>query len=73
LKEEMYPNWLRKGLIEDDLPWDKKADIDLKEFCAKYTLHDSFWVGIFHRVGFDETVVRAHSSLVGSLERIKVA
>ncbi len=57
--EQFYPDWLYKKLIEDDLPWDKKAELKLESFLKKYTLHDSFWIGIFHHVAFDQSVTIA--------------
>jgi len=56
---QLYPDWLYKKLIEDDLPWDQKSPYDLEEFLSKYTLHDSSWVGIFHHVAFDRSVTLA--------------
>lgn len=38
------------------MPWDKKADLTLDSFNEKYTLHDSFWVGIFYHIAFDQSV-----------------
>jgi len=57
--DQFYPDWLYKKLIEDDLPWDKKSNHDLESFLGKYTLHDSFWVGVFHHVAFDKSVTLA--------------
>lgn len=57
--EDYHPNWLYKNLVEDELPWDKKSNLDLEKFFEKYTLHDSFWIGIFHHVAFDKTVTLA--------------
>ncbi|MGF1733564.1 hypothetical protein [Photobacterium kasasachensis] len=57
--DQFYPDWLYKKLIENDLPWHKKASLSLESFCEKYTLHDSFWVGVFHHVAFDQSVTIA--------------
>jgi len=57
--EQFYPNWLYRKLIEDDLPWDQKASLTLETFFEKFTLHDSYWVGIFHHVAFDSSVTLA--------------
>ncbi|MBQ4880578.1 hypothetical protein J8M21_25600 [Pseudoalteromonas luteoviolacea] len=57
--DQFYPDWLYKKLIEDDLPWEQKPSHDFEEFLSKYTLHDSFWVGIFHHVAFDRSVTLA--------------
>lgn len=57
--EQFYPDWLYKKLIENDLPWDQKANLNLESFFEKYTLHDSFWVGVFHHVAFNQSVTLA--------------
>jgi hypothetical protein len=57
--DQFYPDWLYKKLVEDDLPWTKKSDLDLGLLLSKYTLHDSYWVGIFHNVAFDQSVILA--------------
>lgn len=57
--EQFYPDWLYRKLIEDDLPWDKRSEYCLEAFLKKYTLHDSFWVGLFHHVAFDRSVTLA--------------
>ena len=57
--DQFYPDWLYKKLIEDDLPWEQKSPYNFEEFLGKYTLHDSFWVGVFHHVAFDRSVTLA--------------
>ncbi len=57
--EQLYPDWLSKKLIEDDLPWDEKSSLSIESFFEKFTLHDSFWVGVFHHLGFDQSVTIA--------------
>jgi len=42
-----YPAWLKRGLIDGDLPWSAALDVDLPAFLAQYTLHDSLWLGIW--------------------------
>ncbi|VAW72669.1 hypothetical protein MNBD_GAMMA10-2535 [hydrothermal vent metagenome] len=58
-EEQLYPHWLYKKLIENDLPWDEKSNLTLESFTDKYTLHDSFWIGVFHHVAFDQSVTLA--------------
>ncbi len=58
-EEQLYPDWLSKKLIEDDLPWDKKSSLTMESFFEKFTLHDSYWVGVFHHLGFDQSVTLA--------------
>ena len=57
--EQFYPDWLYKKLIENELPWDQKANLSFESFFEKYTLHDSFWVGLFCHVAFDQSVTIA--------------
>ena len=57
--EQSYPDWIYKKIIEDNLPWDKQADLTLDAFNEKYTLHDSYWVGIFHHVAFNQSITLA--------------
>lgn len=57
--EDFYPSWLYKKFIEDSLPWSTTASLELVSFLEKYTLHDSFWVGIFNHVAFDNSVTLA--------------
>jgi hypothetical protein len=42
-----HPDWLFRRLIEHELPWDKKPDLNIETFLTKYTLHDSYLIGIF--------------------------
>ena len=46
-----YPTWLGNDLINDRLPWEKGLQISFSEFTTKYTLHDSYWIGLFYDVG----------------------
>lgn len=55
----LYPTWLYVSLVEDTLPWPLSAEWTFEEFAAQYTLHDSYWVGIFHDVAYDDTVTLA--------------
>jgi len=57
--EQLYPDWLAKKLIEDDLPWEEKSSLNIESFFEKFTLHDSYWVGVFHHLGFDQSVTLA--------------
>ncbi|MEO0377599.1 MAG: hypothetical protein AAF329_23955 [Cyanobacteria bacterium P01_A01_bin.17] len=57
--DQLFPNWLYPDLIEDALPWEKKTNLTLETFVERYTLHDSYWVGIFHHVAYDPSVTLA--------------
>ena len=50
-----YPDWLYRELVEDYLPWEQGRKINFTEFNKKYTLHDSYWIGIFLNVAYDQT------------------
>ena len=54
-----HPDWLYRKLIEDKLPWDKKPDLNIETFLTKYTLHDSFCIGIFSHYNFDQCATLA--------------
>ncbi len=45
-----YPDWWHRQLVEDALPWHYGINMSFKEFKDKYTLHDSYWIGIFYDV-----------------------
>ena len=49
-EDNYYPNWLGQSLVLDDFPWDQSTAYTVQEFLAKYTLHDSHWVNIYHEV-----------------------
>ncbi|MGF1733664.1 hypothetical protein [Photobacterium kasasachensis] len=57
--DQLYPDWLYKKLIDSDFPWHKKASLSLEAFFEKYTLHDSYWVGVFHHVDLSQSVTIA--------------
>jgi hypothetical protein len=38
-------------LARDELPWDKAWVADFGDFDARFTLHDSVWVGVFLALG----------------------
>lgn len=58
-EDQFYPLWLYQKLVEDDLPWGNKSSYDLSGFLSKYTLHDSYWVGLFLHVAFDKSATLA--------------
>ncbi len=51
MQQLQYPAWLYPRLVEDRLPWDQAKEMTFERFDAKYTLHDSCWVGTYHDVG----------------------
>lgn len=42
-----YPSWLGQDLINGTIAWDQAAKVELPTFLATYTLHDSYWIGLY--------------------------
>jgi hypothetical protein len=42
-----YPNWLGSDLLTGDLFWNRSLKSTMPKFLAQYTLHDSYWIGMF--------------------------
>lgn len=59
LIEPAYPDWLYRDLIEDTFPWDQGVAMSFDEFNRKYTLHDSYWIGAFFDVAYEQNVTLA--------------
>lgn len=47
MEEHYDPDWLRKGLIDGAFPWGSGYAGTLARFLDRYSLHDSFWVGLW--------------------------
>lgn len=54
-----HPNWFYGDLVEDCLPWQQGKKMTFEEFHQKYTLHDSYWIGIFFNVAYEQTATLA--------------
>lgn len=54
-----YPSWLYQELIDDLLPWHKGKGMTFRDFNKRYTLHDSYWIGIFYNVAYEQAVTLA--------------
>lgn len=54
-----YPTWLYQELIDDLLPWQEGKGMTFRDFNKRYTLHDSYWVGIFYNVAYEQAVTLA--------------
>ncbi len=50
------PTWISKCIIRNDLPWNKSRKNSFDSFYEKYTLHGSYWIGLFHNVAFDNSI-----------------
>lgn len=55
-EEEYYPDWLYRNLVEDDLPWEASCSLTFDQFHAKYTLHDSYWIGVVYNPGLGDSI-----------------
>ncbi|HZU12358.1 MAG TPA: hypothetical protein VFB58_05920 [Chloroflexota bacterium] len=47
MEEHYDPDWLRKGLIDGAFSWESGYTGTLTHFLDRYTLHDSYWVGLW--------------------------
>jgi hypothetical protein len=45
--DDYYPNWLGQDLINDNFDWQESLKTTMPLFLAEYTLHDSYWIGIY--------------------------
>jgi hypothetical protein len=54
-----YPEWLYQSIIEDTLKWDEAEKLSFQEFSGKYTLHDSYWIGLFYDVAYEDNAILA--------------
>jgi len=44
-------------VIEDSLPWDRSIQPQIDAFLRKYTLHDSYWIGLHTNCGLEDSAV----------------
>ncbi|MCT7949762.1 hypothetical protein NG798_08175 [Ancylothrix sp. C2] len=59
MADSFFPNWLYQGLVDELLPWHQGKQMSFRAFNQKYTLHDSYWIGIFYNVGYAQAVTLA--------------
>jgi len=52
-----YPAWVGQTLIDDQLPWNEAAGLPLEMFAEQYTLHDSYWIGMYCNIGRDNAAI----------------
>jgi hypothetical protein len=57
--EKRFPAWLYENLVENTLPWQEGRVMTLDEFHRQYTLHDSYWIGLFQDIAFGGEVTLA--------------
>jgi len=53
------PAWIERCIIRNDLPWKKSEKYGFINFPKKYTLNDSYWIGIFHNSAYDNSITLA--------------
>jgi hypothetical protein len=53
------PIWISKCITRNDLPWNKSRENSFDRFYGKYTLQDSYWIGIFHNIALDNSITLA--------------
>ena len=53
------PTWISKCIIRNNLPWNKSRKNSFDSFYDKYTLHGSYWIGIFHNISYDNSITLA--------------
>jgi hypothetical protein len=44
-------------VVDDSLPWDRSIQSHIDAFLQKYTLHDSYWIGLHTNCGFEDAAV----------------
>lgn len=42
-----HPEWLGKNIVGSNLPWERAQKDALSSFLNQYTLHDSYWIGLY--------------------------
>jgi len=42
--EPYYPEWLSRGLLWEEFPWEQAVRTTMEQFLNRYTLHDSGWI-----------------------------
>ncbi|MEH1792410.1 hypothetical protein [Nostoc sp.] len=57
--ENYYPSWLSQELINNRLPWQEGKNMSFGDFNEQYTLHDSYWIGIFYNIGYEQAITLA--------------
>jgi hypothetical protein len=44
-------------VIDDSLPWERSIQSHIDAFLQKYTLHDSYWIGLHTNCGLEDSAV----------------
>jgi hypothetical protein len=44
-------------IVDDSLPWDRSIQAHIDVFLKKYTLHDSYWIGLLTNCGLEDAAV----------------
>ncbi|MEH1776221.1 MAG: hypothetical protein V7K64_18565 [Nostoc sp.] len=57
--ENYYPSWLSQDIINNCLPWQSGKNMSFGDFNEQYTLHNSYWIGIFYNIGYEQAITLA--------------
>jgi hypothetical protein len=52
----IYPEWLGRCLLENQLPWHLGRSLSLDQFHKKYTLEKSLWIGAFSDWAYGQAI-----------------
>jgi hypothetical protein len=51
------PPIVASQLIEDSLPWARSSQLHIDDFLSRYSLHDSYWIGLHADCGCVDSVI----------------
>lgn len=55
-KMDELPSWISRRILTNDLPWKGAKKNSVYHFHTKYSLLDSYWIGAFHNLAFDDSI-----------------
>lgn len=44
-------------IIDGGLPWNRSVELHIDNFLERYTLHDSYWIGLFTDCAYADTAI----------------
>jgi len=50
---------LAHRILDGQLPWDRSVELHIDAFLEKYTLHDSYWIGLFADCAYEDVAIAA--------------
>jgi hypothetical protein len=51
------PNSIASKIVEDALPWPDSTQFHIDAFLQRYTLHDSYWLGLHVNCGWEASAI----------------